>query len=141
LRNKVIGGIIAVCVGLGGAYAVTASNDADEKNLVADQAAVPASGKVIESVETDTQNGETSFKAETSESNSVPATPSNQKFIPVVDAMKIATDKVNGKITKMEREYEQGRLIYKFEIQTDSGKADVRVDAISGEITRAKQGD
>jgi uncharacterized membrane protein YkoI len=137
VKNKLIGIVIGIFVVIGGAFAVTAVFGADDTNLD-DHEAVPASGKVIENVETDTRNGETSFKVETSESNSVPATPSNEKFILVVDAMKIATDKVNGKITKMEREYEQGRLIYKFDIQTDSGEADVRVDAVSGEITQAK---
>jgi hypothetical protein len=41
-----------------------------------------------------------------------------------------------GTVTEVEREWEHGRLEWKVEIHLDGVEHDVRVDAVSGEITR-----
>jgi uncharacterized membrane protein YkoI len=136
MKNKMIGILIGIGVVLGGAFVAMASNGADD-NLNANNEAVPANGKVVENVELETEHGETSFKVETDDSNSIPVN-INANAISIEEATKIATAKVMGKVTKVEKEMEQGRLEYKFEIQTSNGESDVRVDAETGEITRIK---
>ena len=134
MKNKLIGVLIGIGVVVGGAFAVTAVFGSDN-NQIDDQKAAPVSGEVVENVEMETENGETSFKVERDDSVVIPADVA-AKAMSVEEAAKIAIGKVKGKVVKVEKEMEHGRLEYKFEIKTSSGESDVRVDAISGEITR-----
>lgn len=145
MKNKVLVGVTSVCVILGGALAVGAANKnfgADDSNRKEDLKGVTNTNQTIpeisegQSVELETEHGHSFYKVETEYSNDTQT--SNTASISQKEAAEIATNEVNGTITKIEMEEEHGRLEYKFEIQTSTGESDVRVDAETGEITRIK---
>jgi uncharacterized membrane protein YkoI len=150
MKNKVLIGALSGLLVLGGAIAVGASkNDSrpddsihvDDKTSVKnlDTQNIPEI-KDGQEVELETEHGQTFYKLESNDdsSKSSSSQTTNTSALSVEEAAKIATNEVNGKITKIEKEMEHGRLEYKFEIQSDQGEADVRVDAASGKITRVK---
>ncbi|WP_307196671.1 PepSY domain-containing protein [Neobacillus niacini] len=134
---------------LGGAIAVGASkNDSrpddsihlDDKSSVInlDTQSLPEI-KEGQEIELETEHGQTFYKIESDDDSSKStASQSNTSAISVEEAAKIAVNEVNGNITKVEQEMEHGRLEYKFEMQSDQGEVDVRVDAETGKVTRVK---
>ena len=58
----------------------------------------------------------------------------NKNLISEEEAIKIATDKVAGTVNKIERDKDDGRVEYEIEIRTDTGEADIEIDAETGEI-------
>jgi uncharacterized membrane protein YkoI len=143
VKNKLIIGIVSGLLILGGAFAVGASKNEtqleDNTTVTAgDLQSIPEI-KEGQEVELETEHGETFYKVESNDnSNNSSNSSDTNTAISITEAVKIATSEVNGKLTKSEKEMEHGRLIYKFEIQTDRGEADVRVDAETGKITRVK---
>lgn len=150
MKNKVLIGVVSSLLVLGGAIAVGASkNDTrpddsvhvDDKNSVInlDTQNLPEI-KEGQELELETEHGQTFYKIESDDddSNSSSTQSTNTSTLSVEEAAKIATNEVNGKITEVEKEMEHGRLEYKFEIQSDRGEVDVRVDAETGKITRVK---
>lgn len=155
MKKKVLIGSLSAILVLGGAFAVGASkNDSgddtihldDKKSVVnVDSQNLPeiSAGQEIEIEE---EHGQTYYKIESDDDDddddaSSTNSSSHNTELTVEEAAKIATNEVNGKITKVEKEMEHGRLEYKFEIQSNQGEADVRVDAESGKITRVKYDD
>jgi uncharacterized membrane protein YkoI len=152
MRNKVLIGVVSSLLVLGGAIAVGASkNDNPQENSVQadDKNSVIHLGtqnlpeiKPGQEIELETEHGQTFYKVENDDddddNNSSSTQSTNTSTISVEEAAKIATNEVNGKITEVEKEMEHGRLEYKFEIQSDRGEVDIRVDAESGKITRVK---
>lgn len=150
MKNKVLIGVVSSLLVLGGAIAVGASkNDTrpDDSIHLEDKSSVVNLGtqnlpeiKEGQKIELETEHGQTFYKIETDDdsNDSAAASQTNTTALSAEEAAKIATNEVNGKITKIEREMEHGRLEYKFEIQSDQGEADVRVDAESGKITRVE---
>ena len=62
--------------------------------------------------------------------------------VTLVEARKIALERVPGKITDQELEKENGRLQYAFDIVTTDGREfDVEIDAITGEVLQAEPED
>jgi uncharacterized membrane protein YkoI len=151
MRNKVLIGVVSSLLVLGGAIAVGASkNDTpqdnsvqvDDKNSVInlDTQNLPEI-KPGQEIELETEHGQTFYKIESDDdddSNSSSTQSTNTSAVSIEEAAKIATNEVNGKITEVEKEMEHGRLEYKFEIQSDRGEVDIRVDAETGKITRVK---
>ena len=152
MNKKILIGALSGLLVLGGAIAVGASkNDtrpedsihADDKTSVINLETqnIPEI-KEGQEVELETEHGQTFYKVESDDdddsSKTSPSQPTNTSALSVEEASKIATNEVNGKITEIEKEMEHGRLEYKFEIQSDRGEADVRVDAETGKITRVK---
>ena len=151
MNKKILIGALSGLLVLGGAIAVGASkNDtrpedsihADDKNSVInlDTKNFPEI-KAGQKIELETEHGQTFYKVETDDDDSnksSSAQQTNTSVLSVEEAAKIATNEVKGKITEIEKEMEHGRLEYKFEIQSDRGEADVRVDAETGKITRVK---
>lgn len=154
MNKKILIGALSGLLVLGGAIAVGASkNDtrpedsihADDKTSVINLETqnIPEI-KEGQEVELETEHGQTFYKVESDDdddddsSKTSPSQPTNTSALSVEEASKIATNEVNGKITDIEKEMEHGRLEYKFEIQSDRGEADVRVDAETGKITRVK---
>ncbi|MEH7177431.1 PepSY domain-containing protein [Neobacillus vireti] len=153
MKKKVLIGALAGLLVMGGAIAVGASKNDDNRpddsihaedktsiiNL--DSQNIPEL-KAGQEVELETEHGQTFYKIESDDDdNNSPSSasqPSNTSTLSVEEAAKIATNEVSGKITEIEKELEHGRLEYKFEIQSDRGEADVRVDAETGKITRVK---
>nr|WP_263328268.1 PepSY domain-containing protein [Neobacillus sp. Marseille-Q6967] len=147
MKNKfLIGGLAALLV-LGSAIAVGASkNDTqpDDSIHLEDKQTTMNSGtqklpEITEGqeIELETEHGQTFYKVETDDNQNASANSNaGSTSISVEEASKIATNKVNGTITKVEKEVEHGRLEYKFEIQSSHGEVDVRVDAETGKITR-----
>ncbi|MDF2858743.1 MAG: hypothetical protein K0Q87_4594 [Neobacillus sp.] len=131
MNKKLLVGTLSVLLVLGGAVAVGATDDHAKSN----SQTVPMNVEG-QKVEVETEHGQTFYKVEnddvskasTSQTESTPA-------ISVEEASKIAINKVNGTITKMEKEYEHGRLEYDFEIQTNRGEAEVSIDAETGKVT------
>lgn len=151
MRNKVLIGVVSSLLVLGGAIAVGASkNDTPQDNSVQvdDKNSVINLGtqnlpeiKPGQEIELETEHGQTFYKVESDDdddTNSSSTKSTNTSAVSIEEAAKIATNEVNGKITEVENEMEHGRLEYKFEIQSDRGEADVRVDAETGKITRVK---
>jgi uncharacterized membrane protein YkoI len=149
MKNKVLIGVVSSLLVLGGAIAAGASkNDTrpddsihlDDKASVInlDTQSIPEI-KEGQEIELETEHGQTFYKIESDDDNSnSTASQSTTTSLSVEEAAKIAVNEVNGKITEVEKEMEHGRLEYKFEIQSDQGEADVRVDAETGKITRVK---
>ncbi|MEH6996055.1 PepSY domain-containing protein [Neobacillus drentensis] len=152
MKNKVLIGVVSSLLVLGGAFAVGASNNntrPDDSNHLDDKSTVINLDtqnlpelKAGQELELETEHGQTFYKIDDDDDNDdsskSTASQSNSSAISVDEAAKIATNEVNGKITEVEKEMEHGRLEYKFEIQSDRGEVDVRVDAETGKITRVK---
>ena len=149
MKNKVLIGVVSSLLVLGGAFAVGASkNDTrpDDSIHLDDKSQGINLGtqslpeiKEGQEIELETEHGQTFYKIESDDDGSKSTTSqSNTSALSVEEAAKIATSEVNGTITEVEKEMEHGRLEYKFEIQSDKGEADVRVDAETGEITRVE---
>jgi uncharacterized membrane protein YkoI len=151
MRNKVLISVVSSLLVLGGAIAVGASkNDTPQDNSVQvdDKNSVINLGtqnlpeiKPGQEIELETEHGQTFYKVESDDdddTNSSSTQSTNTSAVSIEEAAKIATNEVNGKITEVENEMEHGRLEYKFEIQSDRGEVDVRVDAETGKITRVK---
>lgn len=138
MKNKIFFGILSACVLLGGALAAAASWDDGQP---VDDSNMKQAPKVIKNVELEqeTKNGKSSYKVETEDSTVAP--PALAESISVESAAKIATKTVNGKVTKIEKDMEDGRLEYKFEIQTKNGETEVRIDAETGKVTRVEDGE
>ena len=143
-----IGGL-SVLLMFGGAAAVGASKSGtqpddsihlDDKktfNIVETQSLPQISAG--QEIELETEHGKTFYKVETDDDSNISSTPStNSSTLSIEEAAKIALNKVNGTITEVEQEMEHGRLEFKFEIQSNRGEADVRVDAQTGEVTRVE---
>jgi uncharacterized membrane protein YkoI len=149
MKKKVLIGVVSSLLVLGGAIAVGASkNDTrqddsihlDDKSSVINLAtqSLPEI-KAGQEIELETEHGQTFYKIESDDDSSQStASQSNTSALSVDEAAKIAVNEVNGTITEVEQEMEHGRLEYKFEIQSDQGEADVRVDAETGKVTRVK---
>ena len=149
MKNKVLIGAVSSLLVLGGAFAVGASkNDTrpDDSIHLDDKSSVINLGtqslpeiKEGQEIELETEHGQTFYKIESDDvSSNSSDSQSNTSAISVEEAAKIAINEVNGTVTKVEKEMEHGRLEYKFEIQSDQGEADVRVDAETGNITRVE---
>ena len=151
MKNKVIIGVVSSLLVLGGAFAVGASNNntrPDDSNHLDDKSTVINLDtqnlpelKAGQELELETEHGQTFYKIDDDnddDSSKSTASQSNSSAISVDEAAKIATNEVNGKITEVEKEMEHGRLEFKFEIQSNRGEADVRVDAQTGEVTRVE---
>ena len=149
MKNKVLIGVVSSLLVLGGAFAVGASkNDTrpDDSIHLDDKSQGINLGtqslpeiKEGQEIELETEHGQTFYKIESDDDSSKStASQSNTSALSVEEAAKIATSEVNGTITEVEKEMEHGRLEYKFEIQSDKGEADVRVNAETGEITRVE---
>ena len=143
-KKMIIGGISALLI-FGGAAAVGASKGGtqpddsihpDDKNtsIMVESQNLPdiSAGQEIE---LETEHGKTFYKVETDDDSN---NPSNQSTLSIEEAAKLALTKVNGTITEVEKEYEHGKLEFDFEIQSNRGEADVRVDAQTGEVTRVE---
>jgi uncharacterized membrane protein YkoI len=145
-KKIIIGGISALLI-FGGAAAVGASKSGtqpeDSIHLEDRKTSIPVDAPTLpqishgQEIELETEHGKTFYKVETDDSNHH-TTNQSATSLSVNEAAKIALSKVNGTITEVEQEMEHGRLEYKFEIASNRGEVDVRVDAVSGEITRVE---
>ncbi|MFP7295863.1 PepSY domain-containing protein [Neobacillus niacini] len=140
MKNKVLIGIVSSLLVLGGAIAVgAAKNDLPEDNKINSGTQNLPEIKPGQEIELETEHGQTFYKVESDDDwNSSSKQPASASAVTIEDAAKIATNEVNGKITEVEKEMEHGRLEYKFEIQSEQGEVDIRVDAETGKITRVK---
>jgi hypothetical protein len=149
MKKKMMIGGLSVLLMFGGAAAVGASKSGthpddsihlDDKNTfnIVETQNLPQISAGQE-IELETEHGKTFYKVETDDDSNIPSTPSTKSStLSIEEAAKIALNKVNGTITEVEQEMEHGRLEFKFEIQTNRGEADVRIDAQTGEVTRVE---
>jgi uncharacterized membrane protein YkoI len=149
MKKKMMIGGLSVLLLFGGAAAVGASKSGtqpddsvhlDDKNIstVVETQNLPEISAGQE-IELETEHGKTFYKVETDDdSNNSSTQNANSTSISMEKASKIALNKVNGTITEVEKEMEHGRLEYKFEIHSNRGEADVRVDAQTGKVTRVE---
>jgi uncharacterized membrane protein YkoI len=149
MKKKMIIGGLSVLLMFGGAAAVGASksgtqpddsihlDDKNTSNIVETQKLPEISAG--QEIELETEHGKTFYKVETDDdSNNSSNQSSAGSNLSIEEAAKIALNKVNGTITEVEKEMEHSRLEYKFEIQSNRGEADVRVDAQTGGVTRVE---
>ena len=149
MKKKMMIGGLSVLLMFGGAAAVGASKSGtqpddsihlDDKNTstIVETQNLPEISAGQE-IELETEHGKTFYKVETDDDSSNSSNQSTADTnLSIDEAAKIALNKVNGTITEVEKEMEHGRLEYKFEIKSNRGEADVRVDAQTGEITRVE---
>ena len=62
-------------------------------------------------------------------------------YITAEKAIEIAEKEVNGKVIEIERDEEDGRLIFEIELKTSSGEAELKLDAITGKILKIENED
>jgi uncharacterized membrane protein YkoI len=137
MNKKLLVGTLSVLLVLGGAVAVGATDD----NSKSKSQTVPMDVEG-QKVEVETEHGQTFYKVENDDDNQASTTQTESTpAISVEEASKIALNKVSGTITKMEKEYEHGRLEYDFDVQTNRGEAEVSVDAETGKITDVEYDD
>lgn len=103
--------------------------DIDENQVANDddkEVHVDANTGEILKVEKDDDNDDDDFKSSKAKTN--------QKEISQDEAIKIAEKAVNGKVHSIEKEYDDGRIKYEFELSSDKGEVDVEIDALTGDI-------
>ncbi|MBF0707567.1 PepSY domain-containing protein [Alkalihalobacillus hwajinpoensis] len=54
------------------------------------------------------------------------------------EAEKIALEEVSGDVIEKEVEKEDGKIVYEFEIKTDTGEKEVEIDGMSGDIIQVE---
>lgn len=64
-----------------------------------------------------------------------------QNIISSKKAIEIAEKAVNGKVIEMDKDEDNGRLIYEFELRTSKGEADLDLDAITGKVLNVEYDD
>lgn len=176
MKRKLVIGVLAGAVVLGGAVAVGANNSVDDstknkKEMITIEAAETTalkevSGKV-EDVELEREHLKLVYKVDidgagdddkevhvdaytgeilgvendddddsfnSTQTGATKQTSSNQKEISQDEAIKIAEEAVNGKVHSFEKEYDDGRIKYEFELSTDKCEVDVEIDALTGDI-------
>ena len=144
-KKIIIGGLSALLI-FGGAAAVGASKSGtpedsihleDKNTSITIEAQNLPEISAGQEIELETEHGKTFYKVESDDSNSI-STSKSAGSLSIEEAAKIALANVNGTITEVENEMEHGRLEYKFEILSNRGEVDVRVDAQTGEVTRVE---
>lgn len=70
-----------------------------------------------------------------------PARSSDTAYISLEQAVAIATNKTPGRVVETEREWDDGRLYYEIEIDTNQGEAEIEVDARTGDIMSVEYDD
>lgn len=63
---------------------------------------------------------------------------SNQNLLSREKAIEIAEKAVNGKVIEMDRDEENGRIIYEFELATSTGEAELKLDASTGKVLKVE---
>ncbi|MEH7084215.1 PepSY domain-containing protein [Neobacillus drentensis] len=134
MKNKFIVGALSGLLILGGAVAVGAS-----KHDTRAEDSIHQEDKKIRANVTGNDQGQTTIKVETDDSNNTAATNSN--LITAEKAKEIAISEVNGTVVEIEQELEHGRMEYKVELNTSTGEAEVRIDAESGKVVRVERDD
>ncbi|MED3551370.1 PepSY domain-containing protein [Cytobacillus praedii] len=66
---------------------------------------------------------------------------SNKNLLSSEKAIEIAEKTVNGKVTEMDKDEDDGRMIYEFELKTNKGKVDLELDAITGDVLNVEYDD
>lgn len=66
---------------------------------------------------------------------------SNKNLLSSEKAIEIAEKTVNGKVTEMDKDEDDGRMIYEFELKTNKGKVDLELDAITGNVLNVEYDD
>ncbi|MCR2806603.1 PepSY domain-containing protein [Paenibacillus soyae] len=73
-----------------------------------------------------------------SKTSSVPASnPANGKTITAEAAGKLAAEHVGGTVVKVKKDRDDGRLVYEVKLRLDGGRAEVEVDAVTGQIVES----
>ena len=70
-----------------------------------------------------------------------PANGNVQNIISQADAIAIAEQTVTGKMKEIERDKDDGFLIYEVELRTDRGEAEVEIDAVTGNVLEVEWDD
>jgi uncharacterized membrane protein YkoI len=137
MRKKLLVGTLVAGLIMGGAVAAGASDDSNHKD---DKSTRSSEVTHNSHVEIETEHGRTFYKSKNDDNphKSASSKSSNSRVLSKSAAAKIALKAVKGKITKIEKEVEHGRIVYKFEIRNSSGKHKVRIDAKTGKIVRIK---
>jgi uncharacterized membrane protein YkoI len=124
MKNKIIVGALSGLLILGGAVAAGASKN--------DTRADDSLHQV---------NKQISANVNVEKVTSKSTTAANTNFITAQKAEEIAIAAINGTVQKIEQEFEHGRMEYKVELNTNTGEAEVRIDAETGKVVRIEQDD
>ncbi|WP_283152752.1 PepSY domain-containing protein [Guptibacillus hwajinpoensis] len=55
------------------------------------------------------------------------------------EAEKIALEEVSGDVIEKEVEKEDGKIVYEFDIKTDTGEKEVEIDGMSGDVIQVEE--
>ena len=123
MKNKLLIGAIAALVIAGGTVAVSASKSGTQPDD-----SIHQEDKI--SANMSQQNYKVENASVISGQTKAPG------HITSEQAADIAVKTVNGTVTEIEKELEHGRWQYKVELRTNSGEAEIRIDAETGEVVR-----
>ena len=62
-------------------------------------------------------------------------------YITSEKAIEIAEKEVNGKVVEIDRDDEDGRIIYEIELKTNNGEAELKLDAVTGKVLKMEYED
>jgi len=68
-------------------------------------------------------------------------TSATTKYITTQEAIKIAEKEVNGKVREIDRDHDDGQVIYEIELETSKGKVELDLDAITGKVLKVEYED
>lgn len=132
-RKLLVGAIVA------GALTVTAGTA-----LALSQGGQPTSGAAPTTTSTTTSTSSTTSTTSSATSTPTSTTSTSTSSAPAElsadDASRLVRERMGGVVHEIEREVEHGRLEWKVEITARDGRTyDVRVDAVTGDVTRIDQ--
>lgn len=67
--------------------------------------------------------------------------PAQNKYISTKKAVEIAEKAVNGKVVEIDRDDDNGLVIYEIELKTSKGEVELELDAVSGKVLKIEDED
>ena len=107
--------------------------DIDDKSFDDDDREVYVDAYTAEVLGVEDDDEDDSYK-KSGQKSATNSTATNKNEISQDEAVKIAEKAVNGKVHKIEKEYDDGRIKYEFELHSDKGEVDVEIDSLTGDI-------
>lgn len=106
----------------------------EKKNDAQEQKVKSAEPKKKQSTVSNENTDQSTNNIDKNQSNTNKTQSTHNTLIDVSEASKIALNQFSGKITDLELDEDDGRLIYEIEIEAGDREAEIEIDAITGEV-------